>query len=44
QVPVGLVLCGVAVWTANRKIHLGIVLLHLAYQLSWITRLFYINA
>jgi hypothetical protein len=43
QVPAGLVLCGLAIWIANRKFHIGVVLLHLAYQLSWITRLFYIN-
>ena len=44
QVPVGLILCAFAIWTADRRFHIGAVLLHLAYQLSRITRLFYMNA
>lgn len=41
QVPLGLVLCGIAMWTSNRRFHLAFVVIHLLYQLSWIWRLFY---
>jgi len=40
QVPVGVALCGLAIWTANRRVHLTLVSVHLLYQLSWIFRLF----
>ena len=40
QVPIGVALCGLAIWTANRRVHLALVSLHLLYQLSWIFRLF----
>ena len=40
QVPVGLVLGAVAIWTANRRYHLGLVALHLLFQTAWIIRLF----
>lgn len=41
QVPTGLVLAGIAIWTTDRRYHLGLVLLHLAYQAWWIGQLFY---
>ena len=41
QVPFGLVLCVVAIRSANRRVQLGAVLLHLAYQVYWISRFFY---
>lgn len=41
QVPVGVALCLIAIWTPNRRYHLGLVLVHLVYQISWIARLFY---
>ena len=40
QVPIGILLCGVAIWTAGRRFHLALVTVHLAYQASWIWRLF----
>jgi hypothetical protein len=40
QVPIGILLCAIAIWTANRHFHRGLVVLHLLYQLSWIFRLF----
>ncbi|MGV8854919.1 MAG: hypothetical protein ACOH2L_09715 [Devosia sp.] len=40
QVPLGLALCALAIWTANRWFHLSLVGLQLIYQLSWISRLF----
>tara|TARA_R110002124_G_scaffold114535_63_gene269911 strand:- start:18877 stop:19464 length:588 start_codon:yes stop_codon:yes gene_type:complete len=40
QVPIGVALCGLAIWTANRRVHLALVSVHLLYQLSWIFRLF----
>lgn len=41
QVPLGLLFCGIAMWTSSRRFHLAFVIVHLAYQLSWIMRLFY---
>lgn len=41
QVPIGLVLCVIAVRSTDRRVHLGIVLLHIAYQIYWISRFFY---
>ena len=41
EVPLGLILCGIAMWTTNRWFHLAFVVIHLVYQLSWIWRLFY---
>jgi hypothetical protein len=40
QVPVGIALSAVAIWTANRRYHLGLVILHLVYQLWWVSILF----
>lgn len=40
QVPIGLLLCAIAIWTTNRRYHLGFVIVHLAYQAAWIGRLF----
>lgn len=40
QVPVGIVLALLAILTADRRFHLGLVLAHLAYQGFWIARLF----
>ena len=40
QVPVGLVLSAIAIWTTNRRYHLGMVALHLLFQTAWIIRLF----
>ena len=41
QVPIGLVLCAVALRSADRRVHLAVVLLHIAYQAYWIIRFFY---
>jgi hypothetical protein len=41
QVPIGLALCAVAIWTTDRRYHLGLVLVHLIYQAWWIYILFY---
>lgn len=35
-----LALCAVAAWTANRRFHLAFAALYLAYNLSWIFRLY----
>ena len=40
QIPVALILCGIAIWTADRRFHYGLVIVHLIYQASWIFRLF----
>lgn len=40
QVPLGLVLAGVAIWTTDRRFHLGLVILHLCYQAWWVYILF----
>ena len=40
QVPIGVALCAVAIWTTNRRYHLGLVVIHLAYQALWIVLLF----
>jgi hypothetical protein len=44
QVPIGLALVGIAIWTADRRYHLGLVLVHLGYQAWWIGQLFYVRA
>jgi hypothetical protein len=44
QVPIGIGLCFVAIWTADRRYHLALVLIHLAYQAFWITQLFTLKA
>jgi hypothetical protein len=44
QIPAGIVLSLIAIWTANRTYHLALVLLHLAYQAGWIAQLFTIHA
>ena len=41
QIPLSLAFCALAIFSTNRRIQLGLVLLHIAYQLSWIYRLFY---
>lgn len=40
QVPGGLLLCLFALRSTDRRVHLGIVLVHLAYQLFLVTRFF----
>ncbi|MDQ0471562.1 hypothetical protein [Labrys wisconsinensis] len=40
RLPAYLVLCAVAIWTANRRFHVAFVAASLIYQLSWIFRLF----
>jgi hypothetical protein len=40
QVPIGIVLCAIAIRTPNRRFHLALVCVHLIYQTSWILRLF----
>jgi hypothetical protein len=44
QVPIGLVAAAIAVWTANKRYHLGFVIVHLIYQAWWISILFYTHA
>src|SRR5690606_33565670 len=43
QVPIGIALCLIAIWTRNRTYHLSLVVLHLAYQAAWAWRLFNVN-
>lgn len=43
QVPIGIILCLIAIWTTNPRYHLALVLIHLAYQAFWITQLFTIH-
>jgi hypothetical protein len=43
QVPIGIALCLIAVWTAERRFHLALVLIYLAYQAYWIAQLFTIH-
>lgn len=43
QVPIGIALCLIAIWTRNRTFHLSLVVLHLAYQAAWAGRLFNVN-
>lgn len=40
QVPIGLLLCAIAIWTPNRHFHRALVVVHLLYQLTWSFRLF----
>jgi len=35
QVPLGIALCAIAIWTSDRRYHLALVLCHLAYQFWW---------
>lgn len=35
QVPLGIALCAIAIWTCDRRYHLALVLCHLAYQFWW---------
>ena len=44
QVPIGLALCAIAIWTPNRRFHLGLVIVHLIYQAWWIDVLFYTHS
>lgn len=44
QVPVGIVLAGIAIFVADRRFHLGFVILHLCYQTWWIALLFRVPA
>lgn len=39
QVPFGLVLCAIACATEKRRVHLALVLAHIAYQAYWMTRI-----
>ena len=41
QIPAGLVLSAIAIWTPNRRFHLAFAILHLAYQ-AW-SVVFYFN-
>ncbi|MBE0580559.1 hypothetical protein [Devosia sp.] len=41
QVPLGLILCAIAIRSTDRRVHLTAVLLHIAYQAYWISRFFY---
>jgi len=41
QVPIGLALAAIAIWTTDRRYHLGLVIIHIAYQAWWIGQLFY---
>ncbi|WP_423067377.1 hypothetical protein [Devosia sp. CN2-171] len=41
QIPFGLVLSGIAIWTPNRRFHLGFVIFHLLYQVWSVA--FYFN-
>jgi hypothetical protein len=41
QVPLGIALSLVAIRTANRRFHYGLVFTHLIYQAWWIAQLFY---
>src|SRR6185295_19329444 len=40
QVPLGLLLAGIAIWTTNRGYHLGLAIAHIIYQGWWIVLLF----
>lgn len=40
QVPIGIALCFLAIWTPNRRVHLALVLIYMAYQAYWVTQLF----
>ena len=44
QVPIGLALCAIAIWTTSRRYHLGLVTVHLVYQAWWIYILFYTHS
>lgn len=44
QVPLGMLLAGIAIWTANRAYHLALVIAHLLYQGWWIYLLFNTHA
>jgi len=41
QVPLGLILCAIVIRSTDRRVHLAAVLLHIAYQVYWISRFFY---
>jgi hypothetical protein len=41
QLPVGLLLCAIAIWTPNQHFHRALVLFNMLYQAVWIVRLFY---
>ena len=40
EVPIALLLCGAAVYSRDRRLHLAIAILQVAYQFSWIIRAF----
>ena len=40
QVPFGLVLCALGIWSANRRLHIAVPALHIGYQLYWIIKVF----
>lgn len=41
QIPLGLLLCAIAISSTDRRVHLAAVLLHLTYQAYWISTFFY---
>ena len=41
QVPLGFILCVIAIRSSSRPVHLTLVLLHLTYQAYWISEFFY---
>jgi hypothetical protein len=43
QVPIVIALALVGIWTADRRYHLALVIVHILYQLAWITGLFTIG-
>jgi hypothetical protein len=43
QVPIGIALCLIGIWTSDRRYHLGLVIVHILYQLAWIAQLFTIR-
>ena len=43
QVPVGIALAAIAIWTPNRAYHLALVVVHLLYQLAWSVQLFTVD-
>ena len=40
RIAAGIALCAIAAWTGNRRFHLSFAALYLAYDLSWILRLY----
>lgn len=44
QIPLGLLLCAIAIATPRRDVHIGLALTHLAYQGYWIGRVVGVSA